>query len=464
VIRALSLSDLRSFAQGERTRFETLLKELVEIPTVSADPSRKKDIARAAEFVADTIRSFSGAVHVYRPRGGNPILHGIFGGVPGRPTVTLYNHLDVQPASRETEPWKTDPFRLLIRGDRYFGRGTTDDKGPALAALFGARAAQKFDVPVNVHLLWEFEEEIGSPSLEGIVAREARRLRTDSIVVSDTGWLSRSIPSAPSGLRGLQGLSFVLETGRADRHSGDVGGAARNPIAELLELMHRIHDPRTGRVKVPGFYRHVIPPSRRELEDFKNSGFTVKGFKRDNLLTSLRTEDPLAVMKRIWAEPTFEIHGVDGGYAGPGLKAIVPHRAEVKASCRLVPDQKPEEIARLIAAFARGVNPDVTVRSMGASPPYRGFTSGPEAEAVKRALEFAFGKKPVFIRDGGSIGAVVTLKKVLRCPVMFLGLSLPEHGYHAPNENFDWRQAGGGIVAFAKYLDEVSRISYRGST
>jgi acetylornithine deacetylase/succinyl-diaminopimelate desuccinylase-like protein len=433
----------------------------VEIPTVSADPAHRKDILRAADVVADILRGYSVDVRLYRPSSGNPVVHGIFGRAKGRPTVTLYNHLDVQPASREQEPWRTDPFTFVVKGDRYFGRGTTDDKGPALAALFGARAARELDLPVNIHLLWEFEEEIGSPSFHGIVTREARRLATDSVVVSDTGWLDRKIPSAPSGLRGLQALSFVLETGREDRHSGDVGGVARNPVAELAQLMERIHDPRTGRVKVPGFYKGVVPPSASELKDFLESGFTVSAFKRDNNLSLLRTEKPLEVMRRIWAEPTFEIHGIDGGYTGPGVKAIVPHRAEVKASCRLVPNQKPKEVVRLMRAFVRRVNKDVVVRDLGASSPYRGFTEGPEAEAIKGALEFAFGRKPVFVRDGGSIGAVVTLRKVLRCPVMFLGLSLPEHGYHAPNENFDWRQARGGILAFAKYFELTARALTR---
>jgi len=454
----VSRSFLTSFARAERTRYEGLLRELVEIPTVSADPSRKKDILRAAEFAADTIHSFGGTARVLRPAAGHPIVHGAFHHPKAKRTITLYNHLDVQPASVESEPWRTHPFRLVVRDGRYFGRGTTDDKGPALAALFGVRAARECGVPLNIHLLWEFEEEIGSPSLERVVAREGRRLRTNAVVVSDTGWISRRIPSVPSGLRGMQGFSFELVTGKEDRHSGDVGGAARNPIGELLELMYQIHDAKTGRVKIPGFYKRVIPPSRRELEDFVASGFSVAAFKRDNVLTRLRTEEPLDVMKRIWAAPTFEVHGVEGGYVGPGLKAVVPHRAVVKASCRLVPDQEPEEIVGLVKAFARKWNKDVVVRPNGSSPPFRGLTTGPEAEALKRALAFAFGRKPVFVRDGGAIGAAVILRKLLACPVMFLGLSLPEHGYHAPNENFDWRQASGGMLAFAAYLEEMSRI------
>jgi acetylornithine deacetylase/succinyl-diaminopimelate desuccinylase-like protein len=457
-IPELTLGPLRAFARRERRRYEELLKEFVEMPTVSADPAHRADIERAAEVASRAIRSFGGRVRVFRPRGGNPVIHGSFGQDRRLPTVTLYNHLDVQPASMEAEPWRSEPFRFTKKGDRYFGRGTTDDKGPALAALFGIHAARELDLPVNVRVLWEFEEEIGSPHLEEVLRREAAHLRTDSIVVSDTGWLSRTVPAAPAGLRGFQGFEFILETAREDRHSGDVGGAARNPLGELMELVHEIYDARSGRVKVPGFYDDVVPPSPSELRDFRNSGFSLKAFRKDNRLRRLRTDDPLDVMKRIWAQPTFEIHGVVGGYTGPGVKAIVPGRAEVKASCRLVPNQSPARIARLFKAFVKARHPEVVVRLEKGAQPFKGVTQGPEADAVRHALKFAFGRTPVFIRDGGSIGAVVTMKRILKCPVVFLGLSLPEHGYHAPNENFDWRQASGGMIAFAKYIDAVSRI------
>jgi acetylornithine deacetylase/succinyl-diaminopimelate desuccinylase-like protein len=344
-------------------------------------------------------------------------------------------------------------------GDRYFGRGTTDDKGPALSALFGIRAAHSAGIPINVQLLWELEEEIGSPNFESGISNVANELRTDSVVVSDTVWISRKRPACPSALRGFIGLQLTLATGTTDQHSGVTGGAARNPIGELVKLVCDIYDPVSGRVKVPGFYDDVVPPTRKELKDFKGSGFSVGKFKKDHLFKSLRTDDSLEIMRRLWALPTFEIHGVVGGYTGPGLKSIVPPHAEVKASCRLVPNQKPEKVTRLLQRFIKKRNPDVKVNLFGTAIPYRSATTGPVAEAVKRALKFAFGRDPVFVRDGGTIGSVISMEKVLRCPVMFLGLSLPEHGYHAPNENFDWQQACGGIVAFAKYFQELSMLS-----
>jgi acetylornithine deacetylase/succinyl-diaminopimelate desuccinylase-like protein len=366
--------------------------------------------------------------------------------------------MDVQPASRETEPWETEPFVFTQKGDTYYGRGTTDDKGPGLAALFGARAAREAGVPMNVRLLWEFEEEIGSPNFESIISKAATNLRTDSVVVSDTVWVSRQRPANSAGLRGLMGFTMSLETGTTDTHSGEVGGAARNPLGELMKLVCDLYDPMTGRVKIKGFYDDVIPPSRRELKDWANCGFTTKGFKKAHHLKSLRVNGDLEVMKRIWGIPTFEVHGLAGGYQGPGLKSIVPPRAELKASCRLVPGQNPQKIARLLKAAVKERNPDVKIQFESMAPAFLAEVEGPLPEALKRAVKFAFRRDSVFVRDGGTIGAMTSIEKVLKCPIMFLGLSLPEHGYHAPNENFDWQQASGGMVAFAKYFEELAAM------
>jgi acetylornithine deacetylase/succinyl-diaminopimelate desuccinylase-like protein len=344
------------------------------------------------------------------------------------------------------------------KGDTYYGRGTTDDKGPALSALFGARAAIEAGVPVNIRFLWEFEEEIGSPNFEKIITKAEPNLRTDSVVVSDTVWVSRNRPASSAGLRGLLGFILTLETGTVDTHSGETGGASRNPIAELMQLVTDLYDVRTGKIKIKGFYDDVIPPSKQELQDWANCGFTVKAFKKAHHLKKMRSEDPLEVMKRIWGMPTLEVHGIVGGYQGPGLKSIVPPRAELKASCRLVPVQDPQKIKKLITAAVKERNPDVNVQFESQAPAFRTVLEGELPQALKRAIKFSFGKEAVFVRDGGTIGAMTSIEKVLNCPVLFLGLSLPEHGYHAPNENFDWQQASGGMVAFAKYFEEIANL------
>ncbi|HSD46827.1 MAG TPA: M20/M25/M40 family metallo-hydrolase [Pyrinomonadaceae bacterium] len=447
-----------SFANEHRDEYEALLRRFVETPTVSVDPNHADDIKKGVSLTVETLEKFGGEAQVYSTTKGNPVIHGVFGNDSSRPTVTVYNHIDVQPASRETEPWDTEPFVFTKKGDTYFGRGTTDDKGPALSALFGARAAIQADVPVNIRFLWEFEEEIGSPNFETIISKNAKELRTESVVVSDTVWVSRNRPASSAGLRGLLGFILRLETATVDTHSGETGGASRNPIAELMQLVCDLYDVRTGKVKIKGFYDDVIPPSKKELQDWANCGFSVSGFKKAHHLKKMRTEDPLEVMKRIWGMPTLEIHGVVGGYQGPGLKSIVPPRAEVKGSCRLVPGQDPQKLKRLITAAVKERNPDVKIQFESQAPAFRTVLEGPLPEALKRAVKFAFKRDAVFVRDGGTIGAMTSIEKVLRCPVLFLGLSLPEHGYHAPNENFDWQQASGGMVAFAKYFEEIAQL------
>jgi acetylornithine deacetylase/succinyl-diaminopimelate desuccinylase-like protein len=454
----LKRENLVSFANEHRDEYESLLRRFVETPTVSVDPNHLDDIKKGVELTVETLERFGGQAQVYRADKGNPVVHGVFGTDSGRPTVTVYNHIDVQPASKETEPWETEPFVFTKKGDTYFGRGTTDDKGPALTALFGARAAIEAGVPVNIRFLWEFEEEIGSPNFETIISKAANDLRTDSVVVSDTVWVSRNRPASSAGLRGLLGFILTLETATVDTHSGETGGASRNPIAELMQVVTDLYDVRTGKVKIKGFYDDVIPPSKKELQDWANCGFSVSSYKKAHHLKKMRSQDPLEVMKRIWGMPTLEIHGVVGGYQGPGLKSIVPPRAEVKASCRLVPAQDPKKLQKLIAAAVKERNPDVKVQFEHAAPAFRTVIEGPLPEALKRAVKFAFNRDAVFVRDGGTIGAMTSIEKVLKCPVLFLGLSLPEHGYHAPNENFDWQQASGGMVAFAKYFEEISKL------
>ena len=454
----LNRDQLFSFAKNHRQEYEDLLKRFVETPTVSVDPAHAPDIKAGLDLTVDTLRKYGGTVDVYKIEKGNPVVHGVFGNSRNVPTVTVYNHMDVQPASKETEPWDTEPFVMTKKGDSYFGRGTTDDKGPALAALFGARAALEANVPINIRFLWEFEEEIGSPNFEKIISKAAPNLKTDSVVVSDTVWVSRNRPANSAGLRGLMGFLLRLETGTTDTHSGEVGGVARNPIGELMKVVCDLYDPVTGRVKVKGFYDDVIPPTKKELQDWANCGFNLSTFKKAHHLKKLRTNDDLDAMKRMWGKPTLEIHGVAGGYQGPGLKSIVPPRGEVKASCRLVPGQDPKKIAALIKNAVKASNPDVEISFESMAPAFRTKVEGPLPEALKRAVKFAFKRDAVFVRDGGTIGAMTSIEKVLKCPILFLGLSLPEHGYHAPNENFDWQQASGGMVAFAKYFEEIAGL------
>jgi acetylornithine deacetylase/succinyl-diaminopimelate desuccinylase-like protein len=448
-------SDINDYIESARPEFEAKLREWVEIPTISAEPEHKSDIERGADAAVQYLRSLGAdAEKIATP--GNPVVVGKFLTGADRPTVTVYNHLDVQPAN---EPqWLGPPFVFRKEGDRYIGRGSTDDKGPALTALFGARYAVEHKTPVNIQFIWELEEEIGSPNFEHFMKNSHGNLRTDSVVVSDTIWIARGKPAVAYGLRGLAPMRLILETGTKDVHSGVTGGAARNPITELCQLISECYDVRKGQVRIPGFYNDVAKLSKTEVDNFLASGFSVKQFKRAHELKKMREGDAADITSRIWARPTFEVHGIVGGYTGPGVKTAIPYRAEAKISMRLVPNQDANRIVKLVKNFIKERNPDVEVIPESVLKPYLGPHTGRYADVARDAMRSAFGKEPAFVREGGSIGAVVTMAKYLKAPIVFLGLSLPEHGYHAPNENFDWEQASGGMRMFARYFESLTNL------
>src|SRR6266700_1933374 len=465
----MDVSQVRSRVGELRGEFEQRLAAMVELPTVSMDPGRRGDIDRCAALASQYLRELGARVDVI-DTGGFPMVLGRVERDPSFPTVTVYNHLDVQPA--DPAEWRTPPFTFTRDGDRWIARGSTDDKGPALTAYYGAKLALEQDVRVNLQFLWELEEEIGSPHFEhglaAAIAGDAAAGRpgfaTDSVVVSDTIWIAAGQPAIPYGLRGLMGFKVELQTGAKDVHSGTTGGAARNPIGELAALVAECYDARTGRVKIPGFYDDVRRPTADERKGFARAGFSAKRFKAAHELRSLRpAKSDLDLMLAIMAAPTFEVHGLVGGYTGPGIKTIVPHRAELKLSPRLVPDQKPGKVFKLIKKFIKERCPDAVVTHEASLDPYLAPLGGAENGAAAAAMRETFGKEPGFTREGGSIGAVLTMRRLLRAPITFLGLSLPEHGYHAVNENYDWTQASGGMEMFCRYFHKIAELGPRGA-
>jgi len=450
-----STTELTQYISDSRKAFETDLKTMVDLAGVSMDPERKNEILRTADSAAALVKRMGGEAEIVQTNG-NPVVVASFITDKSTPTVLVYNHLDVQPA--DASEWKTEPFSMTIDGDVYRGRGSTDDKGPALSVLYAANFAHKNKTPINVKFVWELEEEIGSPNFEEFLKSNKEKLACDSIVISDTIWVSRERPAIPYGLRGLQGVLLKLKTATKDVHSGLTGGLARNPIGELCQLIDQCYDAKTGQVRIPGFYDGMREPSDEEASQFVKSGFTIDGFKKAHELKLLRTDDAKEGSLRIWARPTFEVHGITGGYQGPGVKTIVPHQAEAKISMRLVPDQDPEQVFKALEKFVKEKAPDVTIEREGSLKPFLGEFKGPFADAAVGAMKEAFGVEPAFTREGGSIGAVVSMKEVLGKPIVFLGLSLPEHGYHAINENFDWQQASGGIKMFVSYFERLAKI------
>jgi acetylornithine deacetylase/succinyl-diaminopimelate desuccinylase-like protein len=444
---------LRTFADESEPWFRTTLQRLVEQKTIS--PGKTSDepiLAGAREAVA--VMEASGAQAELVDTAGTPSVLARFGHDEPKARVVVYNHLDVQPA--DAANWQqADPFAFEVapdadRGFVYRGRGTTDDKGPALCALRAAELAAQRGLPIEIQLLWETEEEIGSPNFGDVLAARKDRLTCDAIIVSDTIWPSAARPAISVGLRGGMQAVLSLRVGAKDTHSGLVGGVARNPLRELAALITAIRG-------ASFWHDDVRAVSDAERESFAAAGFDPAYFKAAHDLTLLETEDPLEMMLRLWTQPTFEVHGITGGYQGDGIKSIVPPQAEAKVSFRLVPDQSAETLRTKLSAFVAEHAPDVGVTFHGAFSPYLSKASGPVHDAIAQALEHSFGAPPVLVREGGSIGAVPMMETHLGTPVHFLPLSLPEHGYHAPNERFDWKQARGGIEAFGRVFESLAR-------
>jgi len=452
----INISRLHNFVTESRKLFERYLGELVEIPTVSADPAREKDILKGAALAASYLTEMGARAELVRTEG-YPMILGHFDASSDDPTLAIYHHLDVQPATPSSD-WLHPPFKFTTTMDgHYLGRGTTDDKGPALAALFAARFAHEEGIPINIKFIWEMEEEIGSPHFEAAIRSKSADLHPDSILVQDDAWISRQKPSITYGIRGLMTAIMTLTTAERDAHSGLVGGAARNPLAELCQVISQCLDPLTGRVKISGFYDKVRKPTQQELKELEKIDFQICEFKKAHGLRLLRVEEARRIMLATWYEPTFEVHGLVGGYPESEIASVIPHKAEAKISTRLVPDQDPVEIFELVKDHVARINPEVVVKLDSTLAPYLTEFSGPYAQAAKEAIVFGFNLEPVFIREGLSIGSVASMQSLWPVPIVLLGLSLPEHGYHAPNEYFDWPQASGGIKTLVYYFHRISK-------
>jgi len=458
---ALDRNRLAARVDALRPEFARILKNLVEVPSVSAQSVHRPDIDRCAAVAADVVRAAGGTAEVVATKG-NPVVVGTIGDPTKHPTVVVYNHMDVQPAAEGKDGWTRAPFVFAEEEGRWYGRGSTDDKGPGVTAFLAATLAREEGIPLAVRFVWEFEEEIGSPSFEGFLAQHGAALKPASVLVSDTIWLAAGKPAVPYGLRGLAGALLKLRTAKKDAHSGLCGGAARNPVAELADVVSKCVNARTGEILIEGFDKTWSPVTAEEARDFVESGFSVASYKAAHQLELLRSEDPAEVTQRIWGRPTFEVHGIAGGYQDEGIKTIVPPYAEAKVSMRLVPPQDPAQCAALLAAHVKKLNPDVEVTFEKGLRPYSGARSGPFADAASDALEFGFGARPAFVREGGSIGAVLSMAEAWNVPITLLGMSLPEDGYHGPNESYAWGQARGGMLTFVRYFERLAALHARG--
>jgi acetylornithine deacetylase/succinyl-diaminopimelate desuccinylase-like protein len=432
------------------------LKTFLRIPSISTLSEHKPDIRRAAEFVRGELNAAGLKAELIEGEG-NPLVYGEWTGAPGKPTLLLYGHYDVQPPDPLDE-WKSPPFEPEVRGKDIFARGSSDDKGQTYILIKAVEGLLKTrgKLPVNVKFLIEGEEETGGEHIESYVAQKPARLKSDAAVICDTEMFAPELPTLCVGLRGIVYGELRVEGANHDLHSGVYGGAAPNPLQAIAEIICALKD-RDGHILIPGFYDRVVPPSDKEREAWARLPFNVKEYTEGEMgARELVGEPEIDLIERLWARPTFEVHGIRGGFTGEGAKTVIPARAVAKISTRLVADQDPKEAtAQLIEAVRKACPRGVTAefKLIHSAPPSLVNPDNRFIHAAADAMTQMFGKPTVYIRSGGSIPIVAAFEQSLGIPSVMMGFGLPDDNLHAPNEKLHLPNFYRGIEAVARYLD-----------
>ena len=435
------------------------LFELLCIPSVSADPQRRPEMARAAEFLRAKLESLGFAARV-DPTAGHPVVYAERLGAPGLPTVLVYGHYDVQPEA-PLEMWTTPPFEPTVRDGRVYARGATDDKGQAYAHVRGAELLLTGgELPVNLKFLLEGEEEVGSPSLEAYIREHRDELHSDVIVISDGSRFAPDVPTVTYGLRGLSYVELRVTGANRDLHSGSYGGAAPNPINALATIIARLKDD-AGRVTIPGFYDGIEEPTSQERAMWAALPHDDAAFAASIGASALPGEAGYSTLERLWARPTLDVNGIWGGYQGEGSKTVIAGTAGAKISMRLVPGQDPERVTRLISEYLPTIAPEgaqVEVTPMHGGQPVKVDIESPWVQAAGAALSRVYGREPAFARSGGSIPIVAAFREVLGAPVLLVDFGLDRDAPHSPDESFALQDYHNGILTSACLMEELGRV------
>jgi acetylornithine deacetylase/succinyl-diaminopimelate desuccinylase-like protein len=448
-----------TYYEQNRDKFVEGLKAWLRIPSISTLPENKGDIRRAAEFARDELKA-AGLDQAQLIEGaGNPLVYAEWLGAPGKPTLLLYGHYDVQPPD-PLEEWKSPPFEPEIRGDNIYARGSSDDKGQTyiLIKAVEGHLKSKGKLPCNVRFLIEGEEEVGGEHIESYVASKPPRLKADCAVICDTEMFAPGLPTLCTGLRGIVYCELHVEGADHDLHSGVYGGVAPNPLMAIAEIMTALKD-REGRIHIPGFYDRVQKADKKESEAWARLPFDTEEYRKKEVGAAELTGEPgLSVFERTWARPTLELHGIRGGFTGEGAKTVIPARAVAKVSMRLVADQRPAEaLDQFKAAVAkvcpRGIKAEV--KSIHGAPASLVNPDNKFIHAAAAALGEVFGKETVYIRSGGSIPIVGSFERDLGIPSVLMGFGLPDDNLHSPNEKFHMPNFYRGIEAVARFLELV---------
>ena len=456
------------YPQDARTQAEAELFDLLRIPSVSADPVHKSDMAQASEFLRAKLQSLGFDART-DATAGHPVVYAEHLQAPGRPTVLIYGHYDVQPEA-PLEKWETPPFEPTVRNGRIYARGATDDKGQAYAHVRGvelllSQGQSGAELPINVKFLLEGEEEVGSPNLEGYIRDHQSELTADAIVISDGSRFAPDVPTVTYGLRGLSYVEVLVTGANRDLHSGSYGGAAPNPIGALATIIARLKDDQ-GRVTIPGFYDGVEELTEHERQMWAKLPHDDAAFAASIGATALPGEEGYSTLERLWARPTLDVNGIWGGYQGEGSKTVIASTAGAKISMRLVPGQDPVRITRLIQEYVPTIAPagaQVEVKDHHGGQPVLIDLENPYVQAAGRALEHVHGRSPMYTRGGGSIPIVAVFRDLLKAPVVLLDFGLNEDAPHSPNESFAVADYHAGILTSARLLQEIGALQGTGT-
>jgi acetylornithine deacetylase/succinyl-diaminopimelate desuccinylase-like protein len=455
------MNQVIDFINVNRERYLDELKALLAIPSISALPEHKGDVRRCAEWCGDEMRrvGLQNVRLIETP--GNPVVYGDWLGAEGAPTILFYGHYDVQPVD-PLNLWESPPFEATIRDGEIYARGSADDKGQIFMHLKAIEAFQKQGgrLPVNIKLIFEGEEEVGSRNLDDFVRSHKAELKADVVVISDSGMFARGVPSICYGLRGLVYFQIDLRGSSTDLHSGSFGGAVANPAFVLAQMIAQMKD-RGGRIKIPGFYDDVVPLKEEERKAWKSLPFNERQYKKDFGIPKIFGESGYTTLERTWARPTLEVNGLLSGFTGEGAKTVLPAVSMAKISMRLVPNQEPGKIGDLFEAFVRKIAPktvELKITRMQGGKAWMTSFDNPFVQAAGRAIEKGFGRTPVFTREGGSIPVVSTFQEELGLPSVLFGVGLPDENAHAPNEKLDLSNFHNGIIASAHLYNEIGEM------
>lgn len=436
------------------------LKNYLRIPSISTLNNSTPDVKKCSQFVADNLKSSGMKKVKIIPTKGHPLVYAEWMDAPGKPTVLIYGHYDVQPVD-PIELWKSPPFEPMIKSGKIWARGADDNKGQNFVHLKSVEAYLKTTgkLPVNVKFLIEGEEEIGSENLEKFLKQNKKLLKCDAVLISDTSMYGPGIPTINYGLRGLCYMEVEITGPDRDLHSGSFGGGIANPINELAKIISKLQN-KDGKITIPGFYKDVKKLSQQERINYKKLKYSDKALMKEFNVNALQGEKGYSTLERLSGRPTLDCNGIVGGFIEEGAKTVLPSKASAKISMRLVPNQNPKEIAKLFEKYVRSIAPKsvkVKVKDLHGGLPIVMSLDDKAIQAAAKAVSKAFGGKTVFTREGGSIPIVVEFANQLKAPVVLMGFGLETDNIHSPNEHFDLKNLEMGMLSSVYFFEELAK-------